>query len=442
MFKEQNRILIVDDIESQLIDLAKVFTASGIGCKTVLYDQFYNSQHKNVRIAFFDINITNISIDITQSEFDYKSDSTLRDVFDKLVTALQSCIHKDNGPYALIFWSSNTILINNFLEYINERNPCILKPFLIKGLNKSISNKNIKAEIESLLNLEPEVKLLLDLESNVQEQMSNTLSEIYRLIPNNGNWGDNTEFKINFDSIFSKIAKSAYGTVQAKENPDKAIYEAMMPLVANNTITNVEGAEWKKKLSFPTSNFYDKIYSKLNTVFHIEKNNNLYFKRGAVTELIFVAHGTTNTLDYFNLIKKGCDELFENILKFNYDTCTSDFKNKIVGNSKFIIVEISAACDYNQHKPRNNKFLIGLMTPIIEEKYLAQIGSSIFFKELPIFCVDESEFQFWFNFNYIISDFSLHHLIGNTLFTFKKEIVDMIGNRYANHISRIGITSF
>ena len=46
-----------------------------------------------------------------------------------------------------------------------------------------------------------------------------------------------------------------------------------------------------------------------------------------------------------------------------------------------------------------------------------------------------------FDFNYVLVDYE-PSIIESMLFGFKKEMMDMIGNQYANHISRIGITSF
>ena len=55
MFNENNRIIIVDDEESQLLELAKVFLFNGVSCKTILYNQTYDKPLNGVRIAFFDI---------------------------------------------------------------------------------------------------------------------------------------------------------------------------------------------------------------------------------------------------------------------------------------------------------------------------------------------------------------------------------------------------
>ena len=57
MFKVSNKIRIVDDIQSQLDTLSGAFLDNGIGCRPLLYENTYNEPLLNIRVAFFDLNI-------------------------------------------------------------------------------------------------------------------------------------------------------------------------------------------------------------------------------------------------------------------------------------------------------------------------------------------------------------------------------------------------
>ena len=46
------------------------------------------------------------------------------------------------------------------------------------------------------------------------------------------------------------------------------------------------------------------------------------------------------------------------------------------------------------------------------------------------------------NLNYNFIDNAMFASMDNPIFLIRKEMMDMIGNKYASHISRIGITSF
>ena len=59
MIEKQNKIIIVDNSADELERLGKAFLEIGVGCRTFLYETDYDAEPlKNVRIAFFDINLT------------------------------------------------------------------------------------------------------------------------------------------------------------------------------------------------------------------------------------------------------------------------------------------------------------------------------------------------------------------------------------------------
>ncbi|PTT33589.1 hypothetical protein DBR28_14500, partial [Chryseobacterium sp. HMWF028] len=114
-----------------------------------------------------------------------------------------------------------------------------------------------------------------------------------------------------------------------------------------------------------------------------------------------------------------------------------------LSNSKIIAIEISAACDFSNKKSRINKYILGTLSTNLNDKdlnlkskpencYLLG-GCSFYYKENPC--------HIWINFNYVFSAKPNDPRFGEKLFVLKKEIMDMLGHRYASHISRIGITS-
>jgi hypothetical protein len=58
------------------------------------------------------------------------------------------------------------------------------------------------------------------------------------------------------------------------------------------------------------------------------------------------------------------------------------------------------------------------------------------------FILGDENFQIWLNLNFVFGVRSDDPRLGESLFIMKKEIMDMLGNKYASHVSRIGITSF
>jgi hypothetical protein len=429
MVKPQSKIIVIDNNPDHLELLAEVFHKNGIGCLPILYDQLTppSKPCKNVRLAFFDINLRDISI------------SNEKEIFNDLANAINDYIDKDNGPFALIFWTQNAKLIPNLKKYIFERRPETPKPYLIKSIDKHEfypNNGSLENFISDLLSA-PTLDLLFDFEEHAQQAASKTINSIYKSIPNNDDWGDNTVFDKNFELIFSKIAIASLGFHHAKENPDKAIYEALGPATLNLLVNSSNSAKWKgylklladaKKETQPDypDNFDS---SELNTIFHIDFVENISkISRGAVVSI-------ENGDAFSKYFEKDYSSWFSSLLP------GLDKKARV--ESKLFAVEISASCDFAQKKPRTYKYLLGvlikdeLFSSLNNEKrpqYLFELDGS--------YSIAGEKMKICLNLNYVFSAKESDEKLGSPLFIFKKEIVDMIGNRYANHVSRIGITSF
>ncbi|WP_298516228.1 hypothetical protein [uncultured Kordia sp.] len=461
MFDTSNKIIIVDDEDDELSILSKVFLESGIGCRTILYEGGYSDPLKGVRVAFFDIKISGKSFDLNQDTFDYKEDRSLSAVFNDLAFAIQECIHSDNGPYALVFWSKNTKVIPNFKNYVMERYPDLPSPIFIDSIDKAEfmgkSTDEFIEKFDALFNDKP-IKLLFEFENSCSKASIETVNEIFKIIPKKTSdlqnvWGENNDFDENFEMIFSSIAAKSLGVEHAKNNVDYAITEALLPIM-NFKISN-DSISQKKWDNFLTSIKDGKIkYPKefkqgvLNSIFHIDNISDVTSNiRGAVFEYNFEINYIQKILmslsPYFSILQEETKKNYTKFLTFKKDT-SDRLKDKIRTNSKFIAIEISASCDYSQNKKRNQKFLLGVLIPsyAIKEINDSKMAEFLYYKDFPIFSIDGSDVSLIVNFNYIISEFKISKCLNKPLFIFKKEIMDMIGNRYANHISRIGITSF
>ena len=419
MFKESNRIIVVDNSSEDLNKIAYEFNHKGIGCRTILYDgiSFPEEPLTGVRMAFFDINLAQ-----TFSE---------NDRYATLEKAMKSDIAPENGPYILIFWTNKAEWKDHFIEYIN-REPNVpnivrdqLQPLYISTIDKTlISEENT---LESMLNEQfgnHIVELCMDIDNQLVEASSNTLNSLLSMIPVGNRWGEPVSFEDEFKKLFSKIAVSSYGLQNAKEDPYGAIKEALLPVLTHSM---PEHDIWKPFLSPYISGIQsesniilggENAIEKLNNFFLIEENISSPSARGAVVELD--------------------PSLFQEYFNISYP----DWRKQEFGESPNITdafpiaVEISAACDYSQQNHRTHKYLMGIASSQKipnKKKINVCLTDVILYNEKPLYIA--------LDFNYIFVNQNAP-IIKNVLFGFKKEMMDMIGNKYANHISRIGITSF
>ncbi len=428
MLTESNKIVLVDDDEIELKRLSKVFYDKGIGCRSLKYDSFYDAPLSNVHILFMDINLSNAN-----EGDDKKRNTTLKD-------ALNLYIAKDNGPYVLVFWTSNIEWKDSFLEFIKrDEDNLPVSPCYIT----TIAKEEFSVEkIEAIFNESP-VRILFEYEEEMSKSVSDATVRILNTITRDNVWGETSMFDANCKKAFASIATQNAGYEHAKQNPDRAIKEALIPLYAH-TFMNSNSDLWEKSLNetFNTCSKqemsllsgYD--VASLNTIFHIE-NTGQFIKecRGVVSPIDsskFETFFSMSFCDWFSNTLPGIDKANRN-------------------KSKPICVEISSACDFSQSKKRTNKYMLGVMCP---EDIVEIVKSNETQKDKPVklgeysllikesFRPQEEKVVFCFNLNFTFTITKENSIIGEPIFQFKKEIMDMIGNRYANHISRIGITSF
>jgi hypothetical protein len=436
MFEPENKIIIIDDIQGHLDILSKPFYENGIGCKCFIYDVNYNVPLKNVRVAFFDIRINPTG--------GGSAGQRLNDI----ATAMKQYIHFDNGPFALIFWTSNKGEIDAIKKYIHERHHDCPKPFLVDFIDKDEfldKPDKLTAKLEETLGDET-LKILFEFEKVSSQSASMTINQLYEIIPRKDTWGETINFKENFEKVFSKIAVQNSGYVYAKHNPDKGVVSSLLPIL-NHHIENLHNSEkWKNYLTTLTnSKSYNEVTypddfseGKLNSIFHIEKTNGDKEVRGTVINIDRTNQAILNSFNISNI-----DVWFNSLIPFNKDK--DDFKRQTRSNSKLVAVEISAACDFSNNKKRINKYALGFITPLIKIK--EDINDAIRTESSynvgdANFNFEGEDFQIWLNMNFVFGTKPDDPRFGTARFVLKKEIMDMIGNRYASHVSRIGITSF
>lgn len=429
---ENNRIIIVDDNEEHLNQLRQVFYDHGIGCKVFLYDGFTFPVEplKGVRFAFFDIHL-NQAGDIN---------STLKD-------AISNYIHIDNGPYVLTFWSSHIDYIAGFIDFVNRENDDFknrLKPICLNSIDKSEfldPQKDLYGKVESILSTDL-VKCIITFDESVSIAAQQTLNRILSIIPFPDNWGESAQFNTICKNVFSKIAETEYGLAHAKNSPDMAVKEAIVPIFKHLLLHN-EDAYWSEYLMpLQTAHKSDEIkfpanfsIEKLNSILHVDDydlEKKSIFDRGAVCQFV-----------------KECFE--DNFKEFFGITYTEWFAITFPGVNKEtrkkaipIAIEFSAACDYSQNKKRTNKYILGALCPTELKEQIKQDHKGEYVFLLPFNF--EFESQLWsiglnFNYTFTISQ-ARNPLTKSPIFLLTKELMDTIGHKYASHVSRIGFTSF
>ena len=391
---ENNRIIIVDDVEEDLQKLSKVFYNHGIGCRAFPYDGFTfpDTPLKGVRFAFFDIHL------------DQSPENTA--LFSTLKNTISKYISEENGIYVLIFWSNRKDLVPEFIEFVNRTDDSFkanLKPIALEVLDKNEfldPDSDLETKLNAIMSNDF-VECLIKFDETVLLAATQTLDKILSIIPFTDQWGKTDQFSSDCKAVFSKIAEASYGFTQAQRNPDTAIKEAITP-VFESILKQNDDSCWKEfltplsvarnssELKFPSS----VSTAKLNSIFHIDS--------------------------------------------YNIDHRLKTERGAVISTSLPILMEFSASCDLSQDKKRTEKYLLGI---IIDAKYKIHPAGE-YTLILPSFEYSGRDILIGLNLNYNFIDNAKFASMDNPIFIIRKEMMDMIGNKYASHISRIGITSF
>lgn len=431
---ENNRIIIVDDVEEDLQKLSKVFYNHGIGCRAFPYDGFTfpDTPLKGVRFAFFDIHL------------DQSPENTA--LFSTLKNTISKYISEENGIYVLIFWSNRKDLVPEFIEFVNRTDDSFkanLKPIALEVLDKNEfidPDSDLETKLNAILSNDI-VECLIKFDEAVLLAATQTLDKILSIIPFTDQWGKTDQFSSDCKAVFSKIAEASFGFTQAQRNPDTAIKEAITP-VFESILKQNDDSCWKKfltplrvarnssELKFPIS----VSTAKLNSIFHIDNYNIGHRDKTERGALCFIKDD------------KIC-EVFNNILRIDFP----DWFNRTFPGlnredrqlSKVIAIEISAACDYAQAKKRTNKYVLGAIIPeeCISRLNTEKTGEYLFV--IPFsFEIEGKNYKIGLNLNYTMVESKNLLFLDAPILILKKEIMDLIGSKYANHISRLGITCF
>src|ERR1035437_3113357 len=129
MIKSDYRIIAVDNDEEELARIVNAFKEIGSNCLPILYNIGDEVQiRKHIRIAFFDINFS-------------IGNPSEADLLNIVSNALKAIIDKNNGPYALVFWSLHVEMLEQIKTHIENREKGnIPSPIIIGSIDKALTS--------------------------------------------------------------------------------------------------------------------------------------------------------------------------------------------------------------------------------------------------------------------------------------------------------------
>jgi len=453
-------IVLIDNEKKELDQLRDAFYKAGLPCLSIKYnnedpenltgiDHVSIPESVKIRILFLDLNL---------QESQNLDAVNLVGPIAKVIKRLSP-----KGPFALIFWSKHKDEPEKVMEYLEERFSGLPLPITWDTMDKAqfrpIKNEKkineLRQKITAIMNHNPLFSLMTAWEGKVSEAARTSIESLYNLARPEDPYSIIAHHD-NVKKLFTAIANESLGGKNAKENPDKAINQGLMPVLDDrlSLMNNETGSDWDSCLTDigQKIDLDDNQKAKLNSYFHIEKVPNDYppTARGIFVEL----DGTIiNDPEKKKKLEEHLGSSLKQILMEEFLSCkegTKSDRKKVRQNTKLGFIEISAACDYAQKKVKLNRYILGAMIPIKYNKY------TLFYNDkkeerttnhegiyrLPPIRVNAKDYIVKISFKYQIGTHDKNSWFGSSVFRIREQILADIVFRCAQYSSRPGIISF
>jgi hypothetical protein len=415
------KVVIIDDVPDEVLSLMSALSKEGIPF------HYYHEEDgsdlpsqpiENVRLIFLDLMLIS-------------DDETTRDsqVIAAIAQRLKLILSVNNGPYALVIWSTKEKKYKSKLMKEFKGNLKAYKPLMTLSLDKTNSHNLalIKRELKSKFLKFKSFNSFLTFEALVNKsvgELTNEFSSIYST--------DNTWEK-NIQGVFYSLAEGLAGKRVSSFNSSKLLKTSFtsLSMTLNDTIEkNIHSKKaitrLKKISSNPTKSLSEIAY--LNTKLHL-----LVQDKG-------LEHRHTGNLYFTESTSHDINEIMT----------LSVFKNAAVltrakTSPRLIELDVTPLCDYAQNKAKYTRLLPGVAFPldgILIDDYLNKFKPDYVYLLCPPIIINNLPYWLFFDFRFLISNTSSELLSRRKpTFRLKSEMVTDIQTNLGKHINRPGIIS-
>ena len=451
-------ILAVDDEADQLTAIQNAFFTGGVPCLPIHYQ--YNLLSNKSGIDHVDIDNYNPRVIVT--DLNLRNGSLGNPM--ELVTPIANLLEKlkVQGPYILIFWSGVTEHVERVMELLQERfcdkiampihYSCIDKNHYLNNTDRTV----LKNKVRELINESELLTALLDWESRINKAAQSTTDALFNITKP----GEVCSFedyqkkhKTEMQLVLAKIANETVGELNAKDEPEIALDLGLAPVLQDKLsyISNEnDNSIWKNaapKIGESVT-IDDKLSTKLNSFYHIEKVDQDYSKacRGTFIEI------QKTLLDDKDKRKKLETRLGMPIEKIISEEFLSQIINKanienFVKSTRLGFIEISAVCDQAQKKTKLHRYTLAALTPLVNGdysvygKYNKKSHNGIY--RVPDINIDGKDYMLQLSFKYQIGSLPTGNIwFGNSKLRLRDQIMTEISFSCAQYISRPGLVLF
>ena len=362
----------------------------------------------NVRIIFLDL----LLID--------DNEPPVKKVISSLISRLRRTLSVNNGPYILIYWSTQRRKYGKALEMeLSKRKLAPYKPFEILSLTKPSTLEKIKIELYNRFDKFKSLKAFFLFESIVNSAGGNIVNQFSNVFSVDGSWDKNLK------DVLYKMGEARVGEENFKGLSDVNKIKNSLLTISSTMCEKINELIYDSSFSdihFDPLAKYDtslEAKAKFNTRLHLFKPIDSPIRSG---NIYFVNRNKTLTSEILSKLKDP---------KKNID----DSKVKL------LFIDLTPVCDYSQDKSYV-RGVFGLLVKDVDKKLLKQ-PKPAFCKYSPLFFIEGEVFKLVLDFRYSDSILSGKFDERNWKPTFRisYELLAEFQAEYSKYINRPGFVS-
>lgn len=350
------RYVVIDDEESELMQLVNCLRKIGAPCLPILYDVAVGIDPKHlsgVRLLFLDLHLTTggQTTDIAQAS-------------GVIAGILEDGIVPTAGPYVIILWTTHQLHREGFETYIMEHVAPPKRPLAILSLDKNQylagnAGEKLMADVAKVIETDPRLRALLEWEREVLKAAGTTLAEVGALVSAADRKA--TRFSERLDEVLSLLASEAVGTKNATEDPYSAVNAVLMPIlsdrIANQRIEPSSNAIWRAAVTKigkgPAPSTAEA--ARLNSMLHIAAVTTEELRTGTWGAITLLPESELNDESIIARFNLSATSLLEKTF------CIADEAKRAL--SRLCLLRIGASCDYAQRRKGPVPFMLGAIMP-------------------------------------------------------------------------------
>lgn len=433
-------ILVVDDKREAGQQIVDALWDGGFSVQFSQYDpqrlmkisKKKDAGMRGVRIVFMDINLIGGAMGSDGQNFS------------AIQTTLQTLLAKDNGPYVLITWSTHDDYADRLFSFLYERLPVEYQPVLTKRMSKTDyagrSSRKLPGAVNKILSDLGVAGSLIGWESLIRQAGVSTLDTVLRLadgLPTDASH-DNREKKLG--AVIRSFSEAEAADHLDEETAFPALSSVLVQVLhdeVTSIIPHQSVAHGQKIVGMGKANAPD-WGAKIHKALHVEYGKGK--KIHAPGEVFaFPSYGKAKRAGLPKI--KLEDFLAPQFLSEKWNKLSSADKQKVVDDSKLILLEITPPCDHATIKKLVwHRYVLGVQVGAEAAKYLTKAD---YLMRLPSFVAPEGSLcTVILNSRATVSvPPNVANELGTRLFRFRAQLLSDVIRWVSSQQARLGFVS-